>query len=69
MDINNFKIKLEFTIEEINMVFKFLGSNPYDQVAGLIDELKRQIDPQLIPLEDLDYPDDINKESTDHPFG
>ena len=69
MNINDFRIKLEFNVEEINMVFKFLGSNPYDQVAGLIDELKRQIDPQLIPLEEVDTPEDINKESTDHPFG
>jgi hypothetical protein len=63
MDINDFRINLTFTIEETNMIFGFLGKLPHDEVSGLIGELKRQIEPQLIPPENFD---DFSND-TDHP--
>jgi hypothetical protein len=62
MDPNEFRIKLEFTIDEMNQIFRFLGSQPYDVVSVLIQNLRNQIDPQLVPPEDFggenetDYP-------------
>jgi hypothetical protein len=50
MDIENFRIKLEFNVEEMNLIFKFLESIPYGQVAGLYENIRSQIDPQLVAL-------------------
>ena len=48
MDIENFRIKLEFNVEEMNLIFKFLESIPYGEVAGLYENIRSQIDPQLV---------------------
>ena len=58
MDINDFKFKLEFSIEEMNMVFKFLETIPYGQVAGLYDNVKKQVDKQLLPMDSFDTPEE-----------
>jgi hypothetical protein len=68
MKMEDFKLKLEFSIDEINMIFKLLGNIPYDIVSGLIDDIKRQIEPQLLPPESFDEAPEINSQ-TDHPFG
>lgn len=62
MDINDYRIKLEFTIEEMNMIFRFLGTIPYDQVWGLMDNLKQQVDKQLVP------PENFESDGTEHPL-
>jgi len=54
MNINEFRLKLEFSIEEINDIFKFLETIPYGQVAGIIENFKQQIDSQLVPAESFD---------------
>jgi hypothetical protein len=66
MDINDFRINLTFTIEEMNLVFRFLETIPYGQVAGLYETIRSQVDAQLIPPEDFDKPGDQNE--TDHPL-
>jgi hypothetical protein len=67
MNINDFKIKLEFTIEEMNMIFRFLGSIPHDQVWGLIKNLNEQVEPQLAPPESFTE-NDLNNNDNEHPF-
>ena len=68
MDINEFKFKLEFGIEDMNNIFRFLETIPYGEVAGLIENLKQQIDQQLVSPEsfnvDNGMPSTIN---TDYP--
>lgn len=73
MLIEDFRIKLEFSIEEMNMVFKFLESIPYGQVAGLYDNIKKQVDVQLLPMDAFDKPEEIKaqngvKSDTDFPL-
>jgi hypothetical protein len=67
MDINDFKIKLEFSIEEMNMIFRFLGTIPYDQVWGLMKNLQEQVDTQLVPPESF-TDNNINNNDNEHPF-
>lgn len=62
MDINEFRINLVFTIEEMNMIFKILGSAPYDDVARLIENVKDQVDKQLVP------PESFEGNETEHPL-
>jgi hypothetical protein len=69
MDINEFKIKLVFSIEEMNMVFRFLETLPYGEVAGLMDNVKKQVDEQLIPVESFDNaPEEESTTNTDYPI-
>lgn len=65
MKIEDFRINLSFTIEEINMMFKFLEEIPYGRVAGLIEELKKQVDEQLVEPESFDS--DVDSD-TEHPL-
>jgi hypothetical protein len=65
MKIEDFRINLTFTIEEINMMFKFLEEIPYGRVAGLIEELKKQVDEQLVEPESFDS--DVESD-TEHPL-
>jgi hypothetical protein len=65
MKIEDFRINLSFTIEEINMMFKFLEEIPYGRVAGLIEELKKQVDEQLVEPESFDS--DVESD-TEHPL-
>jgi hypothetical protein len=65
MKIEDFRINLSFTIEEINMMFKFLEEIPYGRVAGLIEELKKQVDEQLVEPESFDSDVDSDME---HPL-
>jgi hypothetical protein len=37
----------EFTIEEVNMIMGALARLPYEAVAPMIDNIRRQAEPQL----------------------
>lgn len=66
MNINDFKINLSFSIDEMNMIFRFLETLPYGEVAGLMENLKKQVDSQLLPPESFDdFPGETN--NTDYP--
>jgi len=65
MKIEDFRINLTFTIEEINMMFKFLEEISYGRVAGLIEEIKKQVDEQLVEPESFDS--DVDSD-TEHPL-
>ena len=45
--MNKEKIKLELSLEEINVILNALGQLPYVQVAALIDNIRRQGERQL----------------------
>lgn len=68
MDINDFRIKLEFTIEEMNMVFRFLETIPYGEVAGLMENVKKQVDEQLVPIEFFENSSEESTTNTDYPI-
>lgn len=44
-------LKFELTLDEANTVLSALGKGPFDQVAGLINKLQQQAQPQLPALE------------------
>jgi hypothetical protein len=56
MKIEEFRINLEFSVDEMNMVFNFLETIPYGQVAGLYENIKKQVDAQLVPMDSFDGP-------------
>jgi len=39
-------IKLELTIDEVNMILRVMGKHPFDEVVALINKIKTQGDPQ-----------------------
>jgi hypothetical protein len=39
-------IKLELSIQEVNMILRTLGKHPFDEVVALINKIKGQGDPQ-----------------------
>jgi hypothetical protein len=47
------------------MMFKFLEEIPYGRVAGLIEEIKKQVDEQLVEPESFDS--DVDSD-TEHPL-
>ena len=44
-------LKFELTLEEANMVLAALGKAPFEAVAGLINKLQQQAQPQMAALE------------------
>ena len=44
-------MKLELTLEEINVIMSALGNMPYAQVASLVEKVRNQVQPQLNPTE------------------
>lgn len=44
-------LKFELTLEEANMVLTALGKAPFEAVAGLINKLQQQAQPQMAALE------------------
>jgi hypothetical protein len=44
-------VKLDLTIEQINVVLQSLAQGPYAQVEGVIREIRSQVQPQLVPKE------------------
>lgn len=43
-------IKLELSIEEVNIILRTLGKHPFEEVVSLINNIKRQGDPQAEAL-------------------
>jgi len=43
-------IKLELTVEEVNMILRVLGKHPFDEVVAMIGKIKQQGDPQAEAL-------------------
>ena len=43
-------IKLELTIDEVNMVLRTLGKHPFEEVVALVGKIKSQGDPQVDAL-------------------
>ena len=43
-------IKLELTIDEVNMILRTLGKHPFDEVVLLINKIKGQGEPQVAEL-------------------
>ena len=54
MNIEDFKLNLQFSIEEMNLIFKFLETIPYGQVSGLYENIKQQVDTQLVSPSEFD---------------
>ena len=44
-------LKFELSLDEANIILSALGKGPFDQVAGLINNLQQQAQPQLPALE------------------
>ena len=44
-------IKLDLTVQEVNIVLRSLSKHPFDEIAGLIGKIKAQGDPQVAELE------------------
>lgn len=44
-------IKLELSVEEVQIALVGLSKLPYEAVAGLIDKIKSQAQPQVQPVE------------------
>ena len=42
-------MRLELTIDQINVIMSALGNAPFIQVEGLINEIRKQVQPQLAP--------------------
>lgn len=40
-------IKLELTIDEVNMILRTLGKHPFEEVVLLINKIKQQGEPQV----------------------
>ena len=40
---------LDLTIDQINVIMSSLGNAPFIQVEGLINEIRKQVQPQLAP--------------------
>jgi hypothetical protein len=45
-------IKLELTVEEVQIALVALSKLPYEAVAGVIDKIKSQAQPQVQPAEE-----------------
>jgi len=40
-------IKLELTLEEVNMILRVLGRHPFDEVVTLVGKIRDQGQPQV----------------------
>lgn len=40
---------LDLTLEQINIIMSALGNAPFVQVEGIINEIRKQVQPQLSP--------------------
>ena len=43
---------LDLTIDQINLIMSALGNAPFIQVEGIINEIRKQVQPQLVPKEE-----------------
>lgn len=44
-------IKLELTLEQVNTILASLGKQPFEAVAGVINEIQKQGGPQAAAME------------------
>ena len=44
-------MQLDLTIDQINVIMSALGNAPFIQVEGIINEIRKQVQPQLAPAE------------------
>ena len=42
-------MKLDLTLEQINVIMQALGNAPFVQVEALVNEIRKQVQPQLAP--------------------
>jgi hypothetical protein len=42
-------MRLELSIEQVNLVLHALSKLPYEMSAGMIEEVRRQVEPQVHP--------------------
>lgn len=42
---------LDLSLEQINVIMSALGNMPFVQVEGVVNEIRRQVQPQLAPKE------------------
>lgn len=49
--MNNDKITLQFSVEEVNTILKALGDLPFNQVYDLIGSIHEQANQQLFGIE------------------
>lgn len=47
-------IKLELTVDEVNMILRTLGKHPFEDVVALINKIKQQGEPQVAALAEAD---------------
>lgn len=40
-------MKLELSLEEINIIMTAMGNMPYVQVVGLVEKVRSQVQPQI----------------------
>ena len=43
-------IKLELSIDEVNIILRSLGKHPFDEIAALIMKIKQQGEPQVAEI-------------------
>jgi hypothetical protein len=43
-------IKLELSVEEVNMILRSLGKHPFEEIASLITKIKMQGEPQVAEM-------------------
>lgn len=43
-------IKLELTVDEVNVILRSLSKHPFDEVVTLINKIKEQGEPQVVEL-------------------
>lgn len=41
---------LDLTLEQINVIMSALGNVPFVQVEGIINEIRKQVQPQINPV-------------------
>ena len=49
--MNNEKINLELSVDDVNLILKALGSMPFNQVYELIGSIHQQANQQLFGIE------------------
>jgi hypothetical protein len=64
MDIN--EVRIQFKVEDINLIFQALDKLPYGEVYPLVEHLKKIIDPQL-PAPEM-FINTNETSDTSHPF-
>jgi len=42
-------MQLDLTLEQINVIMASLGNAPFVQVEGIVNEIRKQVQPQLAP--------------------